>query len=50
MKCSFCEAVTKEIKGGWGRTKLVVGDKKVDVIFCPKHRKEAEAKLDAVFR
>ena len=49
MQCSFCKAKTEKIKEGWGRAKLAVGDKKVDIVFCPKHRMEAEAKLDVVF-
>lgn len=48
MKCSFCKAKTEKIEKGWGRAKLVFDGKKVELIFCPKHRKEAEAKLDTV--
>lgn len=48
MECSFCKAKTEKIEKGWGRAKLVVGDKRVELIFCSKHRKEAEAKLDVL--
>ena len=54
IKCSFCEAIienTEKLPEGWGRAKLVVGDEeKVNITFCPEHRKEAEEKLDLIFK
>ena len=54
IQCLFCEAMienTEKLPEGWGRAKLVVGGKeKVNITFCPKHRKEAEEKLDLIFK
>lgn len=51
--CSFCKNVTNTYEGklpaGWGYAKLSVGNKVTEVTFCPKHRKEAERKLDLAF-
>jgi hypothetical protein len=48
-KCSFCPAETDRIISGWGYVELETPGGKVGVTFCPKHRKEAEEKLDIVF-
>jgi len=50
-QCSFCEARVygQKLPSGWGHAKLVVGGKTTEVTFCPKHRKEAEKKLDLAF-
>lgn len=48
-KCSFCPAQSNEIKKGWGYAKLTTPNGLVEVTFCPKHRKEAEEKLDLAF-
>ena len=48
-ECTFCEAKVPDcmkLPGGWGRAKLSVGKEVTEVTFCPKHRKEAEEKLD----
>lgn len=53
IKCDFCEALRENKQGythGWGHAKLQFGDNPpVEVTFCPKHRKEAEEKLDISF-
>ena len=51
-ECSFCEAKVPDsvkLPYGWGHAKLSVGSKITEVTFCPKHRKEAEKKLDLAF-
>jgi len=54
IECSFCEAIienTEKLPEGWGRAKLTIhGEEKVNLTFCPKHQKEAEEKLDLVFK
>jgi hypothetical protein len=47
--CSFCPARTDRIRNGWGHAKLVTPGGMVEVTFCPKHRNEAEDKLDMAF-
>ena len=53
IQCSFCEAIIENVEKlpeGWGRAKLSLNDKEVvNITFCPKHRKEAEKKLDLAF-
>jgi len=53
IKCDFCEALRENEKGysdGWGHVKLQFdSNPPVEVTFCPKHRKEAEKKLDIAF-
>ena len=51
-ECTFCEAKVPDcmkLPDGWGRAKLSVGKEVTEVTFCPKHRKEAEARLDLAF-
>jgi len=48
-QCSFCPAKSNKIKNGWGYAKLTTPIGLVEVTFCPKHRKEAEAKLNLAF-
>ncbi len=51
-KCSFCEAKAPDnvkLPDGWGHAKGNVLEQKFDITFCPKHRKEAEEKLDLIF-
>ena len=51
-KCTFCEAKVPDgmkLPDGWGHAKLSVGEEITEVAFCPKHRKEAEKKLDLMF-
>jgi hypothetical protein len=51
-KCDFCDAQVPDsmkLPSGWGRARLTVGKQTTEVTFCPKHRKEAEKKLDLVF-
>lgn len=48
-ECSFCQAKTDRIEDGWGYAKLQTPSGNTEVTFCPKHRKEAEAKLDVIF-
>lgn len=48
-KCSFCPAQSNTIKNGWGYAKLTTPSDEVEVTFCPKHRNEAEEKLDLAF-
>ena len=54
IKCSFCEAIienTEPLPEGWGRAKLSLNDEEVvNITFCPEHGKEAEEKLDLVFK
>ena len=51
FNCSFCDEKSNSDKlpEGWGRAKGKVEAKKFDITFCPKHRKEAEKKLDLIF-
>lgn len=54
-KCSFCEETTDrtsdgKLPDGWGKAKGNVLDESFDITFCPKHRKEAEGKLDIIFK
>ncbi|MBA7654778.1 hypothetical protein ES703_62671 [subsurface metagenome] len=54
-KCSFCEEKTDRDSGGklpdgWGKAKGNVSGESFDITFCPKHRKEAEEKLDIIFK
>jgi len=49
FKCSFCPLGTNSIKAGWGYAKLSTPTGTTEVTFCPKHRKEAEVKLDLAF-
>ena len=51
-ECDFCEAKVPDsvkLPEGWGRAKFSVGENVTKVTFCPKHRKEAEEKLDLAF-
>ena len=51
IKCSFCETKInlESLPEGWGKAKGEVGNNEFDIVFCPKHRKEAEKKLDLIF-
>ena len=50
-QCSFCQDNTDKIDFGWGYAKLVTPSYGViEVTFCPKHRLEAEEKLDVAFK
>ena len=51
-KCSFCKAKiwSEKLPESWGKAKAKVGDKEIDLTFCPQHRKEAEEKLDIFFK
>ena len=54
-KCSFCEAVTErgldgKLPDGWGKAKGNVLGQSFDITFCPEHRREAEEKLDLIFK
>ena len=48
--CSFCEEIEGKLPEGWGRAKGNVFGESFDITFCPKHRKEAEEKLDVIFK
>ena len=53
-KCNFCVAEVERDKWGnlpegWGKARLETDDKEIEVTFCPKHREEAEHKLDIAF-
>jgi len=50
-KCSFCEAKVPDsvkLPEGWGTARGKVFGVEFDIAFCPKHRKEAEDKLDLI--
>ena len=54
-KCSFCKAKTErqadgKLPDGWGLAKGTVQGQSFDITFCPKHRGEAEGKLDLIFK
>ena len=54
-KCSFCPVTTDrtnegKLPEGWGQAKGNVFGESFDITFCPEHRKEAEEKLDVIFK
>lgn len=55
IKCSFCDLKTQrtpddKLTEGWGLAKGTVLGRSFDIVFCPNHRSQAEAKLDLIFK